>query len=42
VQRIWAAHGLEPHRVRRFNWTADPDRIIEKINRGHQALASHH
>ena len=25
-----------------FIWTADPNRIIEKVNRGHQALASDH
>ena len=25
-----------------FVWTADPNRIIEKINRGYQALASDH
>jgi hypothetical protein len=25
-----------------FVWTADPDRIIEKVNRGYQALASDH
>jgi hypothetical protein len=25
-----------------FVWTADPDRIIDKVNRGYQALASHH
>ena len=25
-----------------FVWTADPDRIIEKVNRGHQAMASNH
>ena len=25
-----------------FVWTADPDRIIEKVNRGHQAIASDH
>jgi hypothetical protein len=24
VQRIWAAHGLEPHRVRRFKLSTDP------------------
>jgi hypothetical protein len=24
VQRIWAAHGLEPHRVRRFKLSRDP------------------
>ena len=25
VQRIWRAHGLAPHRVRRFKLTNDPD-----------------
>jgi hypothetical protein len=25
-----------------FVWTADPDRIIEKVNRGYQAMASNH
>jgi hypothetical protein len=25
-----------------FLWTADPDRIIEKVNRGHQVIASDH
>ena len=25
-----------------FVWTADPDRIIEKINRGYQVMASDH
>jgi hypothetical protein len=25
-----------------FVWTADPDRIIEKLNRGYQVLASNH
>ena len=25
-----------------FVWTADPDRIIQKVNRGHQVLASDH
>jgi hypothetical protein len=24
VQRIWAAHGLQPHRVRRFKLSHDP------------------
>ena len=28
--------------TRPFVWTADPDRIIEKVNRGYQAIASHH
>ena len=25
VQRIWAAHGLQPHRVKRFELSKDPD-----------------
>jgi hypothetical protein len=25
-----------------FVWTADPDRIIKKVNRGHQAIASNY
>ncbi len=25
-----------------FVWTADPDRIIEKVNRGYEAIASDH
>ncbi len=35
---------LDEHNQRHkpFVWTADPDRIIEKVNRGYQALASHH
>jgi hypothetical protein len=24
VQRIWRAHGLQPHRVRQFKLSADP------------------
>jgi hypothetical protein len=80
VQRIWRAHGLQPHRVRQFKllndpkfadklqdvvglyvdppahaivlsnttpkrpfrWTADPDKIIAAVRRGHQALDSIH
>ena len=30
VQRIWAAHGLEPHRVRRFKLSTDPG-FVEKL-----------
>jgi transposase len=30
------------HRPKPFLWTADPNRIIAKVNRGHQALASDH
>ncbi len=35
---------LDEHneRPKPFVWTADPDRIIEKIHRGYQALASDH
>ena len=35
---------LEEHnqRPKPFVWTADPDRIIEKVNQGHQTLASDH
>jgi hypothetical protein len=25
VQRIWRAHGLQPHRVRQFKLSKDPD-----------------
>jgi hypothetical protein len=25
VQRIWGAHGLQPHRVRRFKLSRDPE-----------------
>jgi hypothetical protein len=25
VQRIWRAHGLQPHRVRQFKLSRDPD-----------------
>jgi hypothetical protein len=25
VQRIWAAHGLQPHRVKRFKLSQDPE-----------------
>jgi transposase len=30
VQRIWRAHGLEPHRVRRFKLSTDP-RFVDKL-----------
>jgi transposase len=35
---------LEEHngRPKPFVWTADPNRIIEKVRRGHQAIASDH
>jgi transposase len=31
VQRIWRAHGLEPHRVRQFKLSKDPD-FVEKLS----------
>ncbi len=30
VQRIWRAHGLQPHRVRQFKLSNDP-RFVEKL-----------
>ena len=30
VQRIWAAHGLQPHRVRQFKLSRDPQ-FVEKL-----------
>jgi hypothetical protein len=30
VQRIWRAHGLQPHRVRQFKLSNDP-RFIDKL-----------
>ena len=32
VQRIWAAHGLEPHRVRRFKLSKDPAFVAKLRN----------
>ena len=34
VQRIWRAHGLRPHRVRRFKLSTDPD--VRRQARGHR------
>jgi transposase len=39
INRYLAEHNQRP---KPFVWTADPDRIIEKINRGYQVLASDH
>ena len=39
INRYLGEHNRKP---RPFVWTADPDRIIEKVNRGHQAIASYH
>ena len=39
INRYLGEHNRKP---KPFVWTADPDRIIEKVNRGHQAIASHH
>ncbi len=29
VQRIWRAHGLQPHRVRQFKYSTDPDFAVK-------------
>jgi hypothetical protein len=39
INRYLGEHNRKP---KPFVWTADPNRIIEKINRGHQMLASDH
>ena len=39
INRYLGEHNRKP---KPFVWTADPDRIIEKVNRGHQAMASDH
>ena len=39
INRYLTEHNQRP---KPFVWTADPNRIIEKVNRGHQALASDH
>ena len=32
VQRIWRAHGLQPHRVKQFKLSTDP-RFVDKLPR---------
>jgi transposase len=39
INRYLKEHNRKPTS---FVWTADPDRIIEKLNRGYQVLASNH
>ncbi|HEX5079699.1 MAG TPA: IS630 family transposase, partial [Geminicoccaceae bacterium] len=39
INRYLDEHNQRP---KPFTWTADPDRIIAKVNRGHQTLASNH
>jgi transposase len=39
INRYLGEHNRKP---KPFVWTADPDRIIQKVNRGHQVLASDH
>jgi hypothetical protein len=39
INRYIAEHN---HDSKPFVWTADPDRIIKKVSRGYQALASDH
>jgi transposase len=36
INRFVAEHNRDP---RPFVWTADPDRIVEKVRRGYQTLA---
>jgi transposase len=39
INRYLVEHNQRP---KPFIWTADPDHIIAKVNRGHQTLASNH
>jgi hypothetical protein len=39
INRYLNEHNRKP---KPFAWTADPDRIIEKVNRGYQMLAPNH
>ena len=39
INRYLGEHNRKP---KPFVWTADPDHIIEKLNRGYQVLASNH
>jgi hypothetical protein len=39
INRYLGEHNRKP---KPFVWTADPDRIIEKVNRGPQVIASDH
>lgn len=39
INRYLAEHNQKP---KPFRWTADPNRIIEKVNKGHQVIASEH
>jgi hypothetical protein len=39
INRYLGEHNRKP---KPFVWTADPDRIVENVNRGHQAIASDH
>ena len=39
INRYLGEHNRKP---KPFLWTADPDRIIEKVNRGYQVIASYH
>ena len=39
INRYLSEHNRKPNP---FVWTTDPDRIIEKVNRGYQAIASNY
>src|ERR1035437_4745839 len=39
INRFVVEHNAEP---KHFTWTADPDKIIQAVRRGHQVLDSNH
>jgi hypothetical protein len=39
INRFVVEHNTKP---KPFTWTADPDKIIRAVRRGHQVLDSHH
>jgi transposase len=39
INRFVVEHNIKP---KPFTWTADPDKIIRAVRRGHQVLDSHH
>jgi len=39
IDRFVVEHNIKP---KPFTWTADPDKIIRAVRRGHQVLDSHH
>jgi hypothetical protein len=39
IDRFVVEHNIKP---KPFTWTADPDKIIRAVRRGHQVSDSHH